>query len=228
MFSGIGSYASVLEAGHRAGRVLDRGVAAGRRARGDRPEHRRPERRRLIRCADPERPAGDVGVDLQDQRALLGEAAAGDDLVDRDAVGLEGLDDHPGAVRGRLDQRAVDLLGCGREGHADQQAADLGVDQDGSVAVPPVEREEPGLADALPARLLLQERVDVDAAGPGLGVVRLRQAVLDEPLEVIADARLAGLVAEEARDDAVLDAAAHARAPSARRARGPCGRWRCP
>ncbi len=53
--------------------------------------------------------------------------------------------------------------------------------------------------------------MDVDAPAASLGVVGLRQALLDEPLEVIAHARLACLVAEVARDDAVLDAAAHAR-----------------
>ena len=74
-----------------------------------------------------------------------------------------------------------------------------GVDEDRAVAVPPVEGEQPGLADAQAAGLLLEERVDVEAAGAGLVVVGLGHALLDEPREVVADARLAGLVAEAAR-----------------------------
>ncbi len=164
----------VLEPRHRPRRVLDRGVAAGRGAGGDRAEHRRAERRGLVRGADLERAPGDVGVDLQHQRALLGQAAAGDDVVDGHAVGLEGLDDHARPVGGRLDQRAVDLLGRGRERRPDQQAADGRVDEDRAVAVPPVERQQPGFAGDLPTGLLLEQLVDVDAAGAGLVVVGAR------------------------------------------------------
>ena len=61
--------------------------------------------------------------------------------------------------------------------------------------------------------------MDVDAAVARLVVVGRREALLDEPLEMVADARLAGLVAEVAREDPVLDAAAHAGHASARPAR---------
>ena len=47
------------------------------------------------------------------------------------------------------------------------------------------------------------------AAARSLGV-RARNLVLDVPGEDVADARLAGLVAVEARDDAAVDHAAHA------------------
>ena len=61
---------------------------------------------------------------------------------------------------------------------------------------------------------------------PGLagGLVRLGgTAVLDEPAEDVADAALAGLVALQARDDAAVDDAAHARRP--RPARRPLITW---
>ncbi len=185
-------------------------MAARLGAGGDGPEHRRAEGRCLVGGAQLERPAGDVGVDLHDQRALLGQAAAGHDLPDRHAVRLERLDDHPRPERGRLDQRPVDLLGGRGQRGADQQPAELGVDQDGAVAVPPVERQQARFARPEPGGLLLEEAVDVEAARAGLGLVGARDGVLDEPAEVVADAGLAGLVAEEAGDHAVLDVAAHA------------------
>ena len=52
--------------------------------------------------------------------------------------------------------------------------------------------------------------MDVGAVAPRLLVDLGRHAGPDEPAEDVADRRLPGLVAEEARDDPVLDHAAHA------------------
>ena len=57
--------------------------------------------------------AGDVGEQLHQHGALLGDAAAGDDLVDRQPVSDEVVDDPAGGERDRLEQRPVDL-GRGR------------------------------------------------------------------------------------------------------------------
>ena len=63
----------------------------------------------------------------------------------------ERVEDHARAERGRLDQRAVDVLGAGGERQADDQAAELVVDEHRAVAVVPVEREQPVRADLLRA-----------------------------------------------------------------------------
>ena len=124
---------------------------------------------------------------------------------------LERLDDDPRAVGRRLDQGAIDLLGRGRKRRPDEEAAHPGVDQHGSVAVPPVQRQQPRLADPEGGSLLLEQGVEVDAPLASLAGIWLRRGVLHEPPEMVADARLAGLVPEEAGQDPVLDVAAHAR-----------------
>ena len=184
-------------------------MTSGVRAR-DRPEHRRAQGRRLVRRADPERESGHIGIDLHDQWALVGQPATGDHVVDRDAVGLERLDDDPGPVRGRLDEGSVDLLRRGGQGHPDEQPVEGRVHQHGPVAIPPVERKESGFADSQAGGPLLQDGVDVAAGRPGVLEIVGWQSLLYEPREVIADARLAGLVAEQARDDPILHASAHA------------------
>ena len=53
--------------------------------------------------------AARVGEQLHDQRAALGDPAAGDDLGQLDPVLGEVVHDPPVAERDRLEQRAVDL-----------------------------------------------------------------------------------------------------------------------
>jgi hypothetical protein len=59
----------------------------------DRAGDGRAQRAGLRRARDLHRAARHVGVDLHDQRVLLGDAAAVDDLFDLHAVFLESVDD---------------------------------------------------------------------------------------------------------------------------------------
>ena len=83
---------------------------------------------------------------------VLEQPAGDDELGDRHAARVERLDDHAGAERGGLEQRAVDLLGAGREGLADDDAGELVVDEHRAVAVVPVEGDQAVRADRLRRR----------------------------------------------------------------------------
>ncbi len=76
----------------------------------------------------------------------MGQAAAGHDPIDGHTPALEGVDDHARAERGRLEQRAVDLVRTRRQREPDDETREIGVDEHGAVAVPPVEREQAALA----------------------------------------------------------------------------------
>ena len=128
---------------------------SGCSAGGDRRVHRRAERRPLLGADHVQRHPRHVGVDLHHER--VADQPAGDDqLARRQAGGRERVEDHARAERGRLDQRAVDVLGAGGEREADEHAAELVVDEHGAVAVEPVEREQPVRADLLRGRELGQ------------------------------------------------------------------------
>ena len=89
-------------------------------------------------------------------------------------------------------------------------AAQVRVDEDRPVAVPPVEGEE---ARSRPAAARAASRSSsawtLTPAAPGRLVDVGRDGVAREPGEDVADRRLARLVAEQAGHDAVLDDAAH-------------------
>lgn len=85
---------------------------------------------------------GDVGVDLHDEGVFGSDAAAGDDVVDRDAVALDLVDDGECAEGGRFDEGAVEVSGRGGECFADDESGEEGIDEDRAVAVVPVEGEE--------------------------------------------------------------------------------------
>ena len=100
--------------------------------------------------------------------------------------------------------------GGGGKGRPDQQAAQLGIDEDRAIAVPPVEGKQPALARPEGPCLAFEDAVDVEAFA-GRSIVDLRwRRLLREPREDVAHRRLTGLVAEQARHDPVLDDAAHA------------------
>ena len=103
---------------------------------------RRAERAGLAGAGDLHRAAGDVGVDLHEQRIFFGDAAGADDAVHRHAVFPDALDDRARAERGGLDQRAIDFGPRRVKGLSDQQAGEQRVDEDGAIAVVPVEREQ--------------------------------------------------------------------------------------
>ena len=90
-------------------------------------------------------------------------------------------------------------------------SAQLVVDEHGAVAAVPVERDEPVGADRLLGGELGELLVDVEPASRRVVVVLGRHLPLDEPGEDVADAALAGLVAEQAGRDAAVDDAAHPR-----------------
>ena len=106
-FAGIGVIDAALDRPIAAAAACDVRVGTGR----DRGVDRRAERRALVRTTIVEigRPSH-VGVDLHEQRVLR-QAPGDDELGDRHAGVVERLDDRAGAVRRRLDQRPVDVLG---------------------------------------------------------------------------------------------------------------------
>ena len=118
--------------------------------------------------------------------------------------------DHPGAERGRLEQRAVDLFGRVASVWPTIEAAQLVVDEHRAVAVVPVEGDEAVGADRLLEARSVRYWWTLVAGRRGGLDVPTRHLVLDVPGEDVADAGLAGLVAVQPVDDAAVDDAAHA------------------
>ena len=195
-----------LRAPHHLRRRGDVGVGAGGHGGVD----RRAQRRRLVGGGQGERQVEHVGVDLHHQ-PVLQQPTGDDELGDRDAGGVEGLHDRPGAERGGLDQGPVDVLRAGGQGLADDHPGQVVVDQHRAVAAVPVQRDQPVLADRLARRQVGQQLVHADPAALGLGRVRRGDLLVDEPAEDVADPALPGLVAPAARGDAAVHHAAHAR-----------------
>ena len=182
----------------RRERLIPAGGGAGRHGR----RRRRAERRRLRGPGDDHRIPEDVGVDLHEQRILLGDAPAADDALHRHAERLQALDDGARPERRRLDERAVDV-GAGRmERLAEDQAGQARVHEDRAIAVVPVERQQARLPRPEPRRargqLLVQRGVAFADA-------------LDPPRQQVADGRLARFDAEVTRHDRAVDDAADAR-----------------
>ena len=121
---------------------------------------------------------------------------------DAHAILLEALDDRARAKCGRLDQRAIDVRARRIKVLAEDQAGQPLVNENGPIAVVPVERQKTGLTGPLLRRLGGQFRVQRRVAA---------QNALDPPFEYVADRRLAGLDAEEAGQDRAFDDAADAR-----------------
>ena len=107
---------------------------------------RRAQRAGLTGARDLHDAAGDVGIDLHEQRIFLGNAAGAHNLVRGHAVLPEALDDRARAERGRLDQGAIDVRPRRIKVLTEQQAGEPLVDENGPIAVIPVERQKAGLA----------------------------------------------------------------------------------
>ncbi|MCK7541253.1 MAG: hypothetical protein MZV63_65385 [Marinilabiliales bacterium] len=148
--------------------------------------------------------AGDVGVDLHDERVLLGDAAAVDDVADLHPVFFEPPDDGQGAEGGGLDEGPVDLLGLRAQGQADEKA-----------------RSGAGRRGPCGCRCASRGRGGPDSPGARAAASRVSAAwepffgppgsiSLDEPVEDVADGGLSGLQAEVARQDRAVDDAAEA------------------
>ena len=179
-------------------------------ARGDRGVDRRAHRRRLVGLDHVERTPQHVGVHLHHER-VPDEPAGDGQLAHGDARGVERLDDRARPERGRLDERAVDVLGPRVERETDDRAAQLVVDEDRAVAAQPVEGDEAVVARGLLPRERREVVVRVEPPRRRGVAVGGRQQAVDDPGEHVADAALAGLVAEQAGGDASLDDAAHPR-----------------
>ena len=162
---------------------------------------RRAESAGLTRARDLHDAARDVGINLHEQRIFLGDAARAHDLVDTHAIFLDALDDRARAKRGRLDQGAIDVRPRRIEVLAEQQPGEPLVDENGPIAVVPVERQKAGLPWTLLRRL-----------GGQFGVQRrvAAQNDFDPPFEDVADGRLAGFDAEEAGQNGAFHDAADA------------------
>ena len=152
-----------------------------------------------------------VRIDLHGQRVLQRDAAAGVERIHRHAVGAVVFQDDARAVGSGLQQRAVDLLGRRAQRQAHQQAAQVRVGQDAAVAVPPVQREQAALSGAQPRRPLGQQRLHGQAARTRLLRHAFGRAGALKPVELVAHAALARLIACIAGQHAVPNGAAHAR-----------------
>ncbi len=181
-------------------------VASGGGTGGDGGEEGGAEGAGLVAAADLDGAAEDVGVDLHEGGVFDGEASGGDDFANGDAVGFEALDDGEGTEGGGFDEGAVDFVGGGVEGLAEDEAGEAGVGEDGAVAVVPVEGEEAGLAGLEGGEGGLHGL----EFGVGGGAVGIGDEVVDEPEEEVADGALAGFEAEVAGEDGAVDDAAEA------------------
>src|SRR5258706_9371946 len=88
----------------------------------------------------------DVGVDLQQQLVVLWQPARDNDLLDWYAVSFEVIDDHARPIGGGLEQRPVDFLRPGRQRQAEQHASQIDIDQDRTIAIPPVQGQQAALS----------------------------------------------------------------------------------
>ena len=156
--------------------------------------------------------ACDVGVDLHDERIFFGDAAAVDDLSDLDAEFFKSFDDREGAEGGGFDQGAIDFGRGGVERLAQEQSCEFLIDEDGAIAVVPVEGEQARFAGFEFGGLSGEIFVRAEVLTAGLEDV-------DEPVEDIADGGLPGFEAEVSGEDAAGDDAAEARDIGKRRGR---------
>ena len=123
---------------------------------------------------------------------------------------FEIIHNDPCAIGRSLDQRPIHLLGLGGQGHAQHQAGKVHVHQHGTVAVPPVQGDESAFAGLQLFRLFREIHVQVLALFPGRLSILLGHAVVHKPVEVVAHAALAGLVAQQPLNHAIFHHAAHA------------------
>lgn len=188
--------------GGHAGLQVGDGVGSG----GGGTEDGGSEGAGLFAAADFHGAVDDVGVDLHHGFVFDGEAAGVDDFLDGDAVLFDSIDDGEGSKGGGLDVGAVDFVGFGVEGLADEQSGQARVDQDGAVAVVPVEGEEAaGTGFLIGDGFAHGGKFFVVGAAVGFG-----DEVIDEPQEDVADGALAGLDAVVAVEDGTVDDAADA------------------
>ena len=93
-----------------------------------------------------------VGVDLVEHGVVLRDAAGVDDALDGHAVLGHALEDDAGVEGGAFDGGEELVLRGVDEVPAEGDAAELGVDEHGAVAVVPGEAQQAGLAGAIVAR----------------------------------------------------------------------------
>src|SRR5437867_8022716 len=178
-------------------------------ARGQRGMHRRAEGADLFAGGDLDRTAGDIRVNLEQQRTAVSKPAAGIKFVDGDSLAGEGVDDLARAEGGGLDERAVNLVRARAEGRAEEQPAEVGIHEHGAAAVPPVERQQSALARMNLRGALFKEFVNGPAGFLRFGVNGFGRGVRDVPGEQMAYAGLARLVAPIAGVHVDGDAPAH-------------------
>lgn len=181
-------------------------VADGVDARGGGTEDGGTEGAGLLGLADFHGLAKHVCVDLHEGMIFDGEAAGVDDFVNGDAVFFDALDDGEGAEGGGFDVGAVDFVGLGVEGLAEEEAGELDVNEDGAIAVIPVEGEEARGTGFLGGHSFFHGG-EFFADG---GAVAFGDDVVDEPEEEVADGALAGFDAVETGKDGAVDDAADA------------------
>ena len=136
---------------------------------------------------------------MHEQRIFLSDAAGAHNLVRGHAVLPEALDDCARPERRRLDQRAVDIRPRRIKILTEQQAGEALVDENGAIAIIPVEPQKPGLAWTLLRGLCGQFRMQGSVPA---------QNDLDPPFEYVADGRLAGFDPEETGQNGALHNAA--------------------
>ena len=179
---GVGPVDRVQQAAHGGGGLRDGIVAAARRACRDCAEHGAAQRAGLPRAGHADFPPQHIGIDLQHERVFVRDAAAGKDRAHGHARLFKRFDDGARAKGGGLHQRAVDFLGLGAQRHAQDQAREMRVHQDGAVAVPPVQAISPlSPARSFAARAVRNSCALCPSSLPGARIRRSNNAPQTSP-----------------------------------------------
>ncbi|MNC11055.1 hypothetical protein D3C75_587400 [compost metagenome] len=138
------------------------------------------------------------------------KSAAGIEHIHGYAIGMEGIDNLACAKSSGFKQRTVDFLRLGQQRAAEQKSGQIRIHEYRTVAVPPVQREQPRLARFIGCCLCFEPGMDVHAFF-GCGFLHIgRNCFLHIPLKNIPNRRLSGFIAIIARDNSVFHDTAHA------------------
>jgi hypothetical protein len=145
-----------------------------------------------------------VGQDLHNQWATLGNAARKEDPIDWCSACGESLCDRARAETKGFNEGAVDVGRRRIQCQADEQPAQQGVRDGRARTIPPIEREQRRMAERLVTELFVEARETLlDRSA--------RSKHAHEPMEHVAERRLSGLVAPQTGDDAVASDALDSR-----------------
>ena len=110
------------------------------------------------------------------------------------------LQQRAGAKGRRLDQRAVNLLGCGGKRQAAERAGQRLIDDDAAAAVPPIQRYNVVFTHGLGKAQAGQQGMHGNALRRSFLFIAGGHAIVYKPAEHVAHAALAEIIAVQTRD----------------------------